>query len=258
MSLESTTTIAGLVAANPTAGDPFSQGDDHLRLLKTVLKTMFPGTGGSGFASAITATEAELNYVHGVTSAIQSQLTAISDSIATRVPSGVILLWHGALATIPAGWYFCNGTNGTPDLTGRFPLCYDGVAYPTMFATGGYTDGQILTHTHVATSTPNITGLSTSATTHTHTTDAPTDHTHSYSTVVSGGSTLAGGSGYSISTASTGVGTVHTHTVSGGSHFHDVTGTMTVATTNAAPAGAVAVTGRNMPPYMVLAYIMKS
>lgn len=41
MALESATTIAGLVATNPTAGDPVSQADDHLRLIKSVLQSEF-------------------------------------------------------------------------------------------------------------------------------------------------------------------------------------------------------------------------
>lgn len=42
MGLESTTTISGLNSANPTSGDPKSQGDDHIRMIKSVLKTTFP------------------------------------------------------------------------------------------------------------------------------------------------------------------------------------------------------------------------
>lgn len=38
MPLESGTTIADLNASWPTGGDPKSEGDDHLRLLKTVVK----------------------------------------------------------------------------------------------------------------------------------------------------------------------------------------------------------------------------
>ena len=41
MSFENSTTIAGLVAANPTATDPFNQGDDHLRMIKMYLKRLF-------------------------------------------------------------------------------------------------------------------------------------------------------------------------------------------------------------------------
>jgi len=36
------------------------------------------------------------------------------------VPRGAIIMWSGALSTIPAGWQLCNGSNGTPDLTNRF------------------------------------------------------------------------------------------------------------------------------------------
>lgn len=58
MSLESTNFIKGLVATNPEGTDPKSQGDDHLRLLKNVLKNQF-----SGFTEgiAITKTESQIN-----------------------------------------------------------------------------------------------------------------------------------------------------------------------------------------------------
>lgn len=35
-----------------------------------------------------------------------------------HVPSGLIIMWSGA--TIPNGWYLCDGTNGTPNLQARF------------------------------------------------------------------------------------------------------------------------------------------
>lgn len=46
MALETGTTIDELVATNPTVSDPAGQGDDHLRLIKTVLKATFPQLGG--------------------------------------------------------------------------------------------------------------------------------------------------------------------------------------------------------------------
>ncbi len=50
-----------------------------------------------------------------------SVTTAIlADGVA--VPSGVIVMWSGTLATIPDGWALCDGTNGTPDLRARFIL----------------------------------------------------------------------------------------------------------------------------------------
>lgn len=42
MGLESATYVNDFVTTNPVAGDNVSQGDDHLRLLKAVLKTSFP------------------------------------------------------------------------------------------------------------------------------------------------------------------------------------------------------------------------
>ena len=42
MALESATYINGLVTTNPTGSDSISQGDDHIRLIKTVLKNSLP------------------------------------------------------------------------------------------------------------------------------------------------------------------------------------------------------------------------
>jgi microcystin-dependent protein len=36
------------------------------------------------------------------------------------VPSGGIIMWSGSIATIPTGWFLCNGANSTPDLRNRF------------------------------------------------------------------------------------------------------------------------------------------
>lgn len=36
------------------------------------------------------------------------------------VKSGIIVMWSGTIASIPTGWYLCNGSNGTPDLRDKF------------------------------------------------------------------------------------------------------------------------------------------
>ncbi len=46
MALETGTYVNDLVITNPTSQDPKSQGDDHLRLIKTVLKDSFSGISG--------------------------------------------------------------------------------------------------------------------------------------------------------------------------------------------------------------------
>jgi len=44
MALETAAWVTQLVSANPVVGDPVGEGDDHLRMLKTVLKNSFPST----------------------------------------------------------------------------------------------------------------------------------------------------------------------------------------------------------------------
>jgi len=107
MGLESATTIATLQSGNPTANDPTREGDDHMRMIKRVLKSVFPGSAGQGFAEAITASEAELNYVKGATSSIQEQLNTLSNAIGETagnpsVPAGTNMLVYGSSA--PLGW----------------------------------------------------------------------------------------------------------------------------------------------------------
>jgi hypothetical protein len=36
------------------------------------------------------------------------------------LPTGIIVMWSGAIANIPSGWVLCDGTNGTPDLRDKF------------------------------------------------------------------------------------------------------------------------------------------
>ena len=61
MGLETGTYVADLNAANPTSTDPKSQGDDHLRLVKSVLKNTFAGFPG---LIVVTGTEAQGSTVN--------------------------------------------------------------------------------------------------------------------------------------------------------------------------------------------------
>ena len=65
MALESGTYISQLNSSNPTTSDDVAEGDDHLRLIKAVLKNQFSGLTGT---TAISSSEAELNILDGVTS----------------------------------------------------------------------------------------------------------------------------------------------------------------------------------------------
>jgi len=80
MTVETASYISQLDPTFPASGDPKSEGDNHLRLVKTVLKTQFPNFG----TAAMTATTTELNYSVGVTSAIQNQLNALTSAKAAK------------------------------------------------------------------------------------------------------------------------------------------------------------------------------
>lgn len=54
------------------------------------------------------------------------------------VPSGVIVMWSGSVLSIPTGWFLCDGTNGTPNLTDRF-IVGSGTKF-THASTGGSFD----------------------------------------------------------------------------------------------------------------------
>lgn len=56
MALETGTYISDLVATNPTSTDPKSEGDNHLRLIKSTVKATFPNVTG-----AVTKTHTQLN-----------------------------------------------------------------------------------------------------------------------------------------------------------------------------------------------------
>ena len=62
MALENAAFVDGLVITNPTGSDSISQGDDHIRLIKKVLKATFPDADAaqtlfppSGFSASLTA-----------------------------------------------------------------------------------------------------------------------------------------------------------------------------------------------------------
>ncbi len=83
MAKETATYISQLVATNPVASDSVSVGDDHLRMLKTVLKTQFSGLSGT---TAVTASEAEMNYLDIAT------LGTSADSKVLTQASGVVTI----------------------------------------------------------------------------------------------------------------------------------------------------------------------
>ena len=67
------------------------------------------------------------------------------------VPIGGIIMWRGT--TPPSGWQLCDGSNGTPDLRGRFVVCIGGGNNYAVGDTGGadtvaLTQEQMPKHSH--------------------------------------------------------------------------------------------------------------
>ncbi|PSA77237.1 hypothetical protein, partial [Corynebacterium diphtheriae] len=91
MGLETGNYIADLNTANPAATDVKSQGDDHLRLIKTALKQSFAGFSGAvivrgtdvGSANTFTGTPATAvpGYVQGMV--VQFEPTATNTGACT-------------------------------------------------------------------------------------------------------------------------------------------------------------------------------
>lgn len=139
-------------------------------------------------------------------------------------------MWSGTGVTLPSNWKFCDGTNGTPDLRGRFVL---GTNYQldnsllsigplnqwvARNATGGSPNAVVVTHSHGITDPGHRHGYPTG-------TDAFMINT--YSPVLSLNSNQQS---LLTNTQSTGI-TINSEGVSG--------------------------TDKNLPPYYVLAYIMR-
>lgn len=226
MPLETASFINGLVATNPVSTDPVAQADDHIRLIKSVLKSTFPNLTG-----AVTANQATLN---------------------SPFPVGGVIMWSGAISAIPLGWTLCNGvevprSDGSgvitpPDLRDLFVVGAGG-SY-AVGQTGGANTATTATagaHTHGGTSGGTaLTVGQLPSHSHSGTTSTVGDHAHSIGPVlvsgvgfgfsgsqgVSGTTSQTNGAGahnHSFTTDATGSGQAHTHTIgSDGVHAHTV------------------------------------
>ena len=64
------------------------------------------------------------------------------------IPPGGIIAWSGSEASIPSGWFLCNGSNSTPDLRSRFIVGAGTGSTYAVGGTGGSADSVVVTHTH--------------------------------------------------------------------------------------------------------------
>ncbi len=184
MALETTSYIGGLVATNPTATDPKSAGDDHLRLIKNALLNSFAGFSGLVVS---TGTEAQGSTVNDYTVTLSPAPAAYT--------SGMVVLFKATHANTSAATLQVNalGTKSLVDVSGSAlvsgiiangALCaayYDGTSFylvsangrlaaptptggdnSTRIATTAYVQGEIATKANLA--SPALTGTPTAPT----------------------------------------------------------------------------------------------
>jgi len=216
MALESTTYINGLVATNPTGTDPKSQGDDHIRLVKSAIKNTFTGITGE-----VTATHTELNYCDGVTSNIQTQLNTAFQS---AYPVGSIYM-NASNSTNPGSLLGF----GTWVAFGEGRMLLGESASYTAGATGGSADAIVVSHTHTFSGTTSSNG----------------SHSHNYA-----GGEYTGSYDYGTNMSVNNLGDTtdarsrNFDTSSVSDHTHTYSGT----TSSSGSSG----TDANMPPYIVV------
>ena len=162
-----------------------------------------------------------------------TQLATTAFVAQNAILTGMIVMWSGAVATVPTGYALCDGTSGTPDLRNRF-IMGAGATYAPG-STGGTPDATLVSHNHT------VSGGTSSAGSHSHKIimsglKAPEPRAGAKITAGNDGYQQAGTGGNYISTEG-----AHTHTWSG------------TTTTKGSPA-----TNANIPPYYALAFIMKT
>jgi len=196
-----------------------------------------------------TLSDAGITIANGATNIVLCTGTTVVEAYSYGVPSGVITLWSGSIASIPLGWFLCNGSNGTPDLRDRF-IVGAGSTY-AVGGTGGSANATLVSHAHTVTAS----GTSGAAGSHSHSVNDPS-HAHSYQQAVSSGNQKPASGGtapfdnsstQSTTAATTGI------TIDGvGDHTHSLSVSGSTSTDGSSATNA------NLPPYYALAYIMKA
>lgn len=142
MGLETTVNIADLVKTNPASSDPKSQGDDHLRNIKTALLNDFAGFAGAvivtgvdgGAADAYTLTPA--NALVAYTSKMLIEFTPAATNLTTTPTLNISSLGAKTIKSVSNGALLAGDiVLGTPTLA-----IYDGTSVRLIGPTKNYID----------------------------------------------------------------------------------------------------------------------
>ena len=135
--------------------------NNAIRELMAQVKDMQSGTDADNFTVGGNLTVT--GTATGATPTVSDDSTKFATTAFVRdiIPSGVIVMWSGTIATIPTGWFLCDGSNSTPDLRNKFIIAANaddaGAAKTAVTGSatqsGGTKDAIVVSHTHTATVT---------------------------------------------------------------------------------------------------------
>jgi hypothetical protein len=205
--------------------------NNAIRELMSQLKDQQAGTDGDNFTVGGNLTVT--GTATGTTASVSDDSTKFATTAFVRdiIPSGVIVMWSGSVATIPSGWLICDGSNSTPDLRNRF-IVGAGSTY-SVAGTGGSADAIVVSHTHTgSTSTASLTGTLRNV-------EEPFGSASGIVSLSDQGQAFYGGTGSTAYNRQANFNASHSHTF----------------TTDSSGSSG---TNANLPPYYALAYIMKS
>jgi len=164
----------------------------------------------------------------------------VSSAVSGGIPAGAILLWNGSVGSIPAGWYLCNGSNGTPDLRDRF-VVGAGSSY-AVNATGGSANAILVSHDHTYSGNTNSAGA----------------HRHGLNGNAGGSLKVLGGETAKVAGISSSPTSESFVTSYGGANVMSEEGTHSRSFSGTTSANGSSGTNANLPPYYALCYIMKA
>lgn len=231
-------------ATNFTTKDTLPTGNSGKIVKGTELDVEFTAIA-SAIASKANADSPTFTGTPSVPTAVAgtntTQIASCAFVLTNGIPSGCIVMWSGSIATIPSGWYLCNGSNGTPDLRNKFIIGADtdvsSVSNTSITGantkTGGTKDAIVVSHSHSATST---------------TTASDSGHQHFLST--------PGGQG-SVNAGNNLVGNYNEGTQTYAKYTGFASANISASTSTTVNSTGSDGTNQNLPPYYALAFIMK-
>jgi len=264
MPLETATHIKDLVITNPASSDGLNQGDDHMRMIKSVLIT---DIGDAMTSKSVTVPDGSsgapsIGYKADITAGFYRNATGQQTVVGSLLGTGTVdigFIGLFAAASVPTGYLACDGqavsrttyaqlfakigttwgvgdgstTFNVPPLMDKFPRHRDGAG--AAGAVGTLQTNQNAAHTHTVSVT--VTGTTSTDPGHFHSAGIyDPGHSHTYQQVVANAYNYysAGFQGNVPAAGTTGVATTGVRvnssngldtTYTAGSHSHTVTST---------------------------------